>query len=326
MVEGRGHVVRQAALKQGAELPLQVVVGPVDQDIIAVLLGHVGHQRVRHADGLVVVQRPVFALDQIHKIAVPAVLCLAQTAVKAAKAVHDLRGQLIPVIVPSCGIVALTDDQHPVRPVQHGIHRAGAALYIGAQRVQAVGPGPEPRSRDAAPAEHGKNHRCSAQRKAAQPLPRAVCQQAKHGQHPCLIVGGKITVVILEHQPLKVGKVVAVEDQGEQIQRRKAERKPKVRRKHPAAGRAFFRSQPRGGGNHGDGSNGHGTAAQQADAPGEERAAHGGHDLGKFLGTADAQQLLDAAHEDRAVAQPLAANAGGSVCRGGDGCRIAAPA
>ena len=112
----------------------------------------------------------------------------------------------------------------------------------------------------------------------------------------------------------------------EQIQRRKAERKPKVRRKHPAAGRAFFRSQPRSGGNHGDGGNGYGAAAQQADAPGKERAAHRGHDLGKFLGTADAQKLLDAADQHCAVAQPLTAHAGSGVRRGGDGCRIAAPA
>ena len=200
-------------------------------------------------------------------------------------------------------------------------------MHIGAQRVQAVGPGPEPGSRDAAPAEHGKDHRRStAQRKAAQPLPRAVCQQAEHRQHPRLIVGGKVTVVILEHQPLKVGKIVAVEDQVEQIQRRKAEREPKVRRKHPAAGRAFFGSQPRGCGHHRDSRHGNDAAAQQADAPGEERAAHGGHDLGKFLGTANAQQLLDAADQHRAVAQPLTADAGGGIRRGGDGCRIAAPA
>ena len=30
MVERRGHIVGQAALKQGAELPLQIVVGAVD--------------------------------------------------------------------------------------------------------------------------------------------------------------------------------------------------------------------------------------------------------------------------------------------------------
>ena len=77
---------------------------------------------------------------------------------------------------------------------------------------------------------------------------------------------------------------------------------------------------------HGDGQHRQGAASQQADPPGEEGIPHGRHDPGEFFVPADAQQLLDAAGEHRAVAQSRAAHAGRRVHRGGDGSRVAAPA
>ena len=105
----------------------------------------------------------------------------------------------------------------------------------------------------------------------------------------------------------------------EQIQRRKAERKPQMRGQHAAARCAPVGGQPCRGGDHD-------AAAQKADAPRKERAAHGGHDLRELFGAAHAQQLLYAADQYRAVAQALTADARGGVRRGGDSRRVAAPA
>ena len=112
----------------------------------------------------------------------------------------------------------------------------------------------------------------------------------------------------------------------EQIQRRKAERKPQMRGQHTAVRCAPVGGQPCRGGDHRNGSHSHDAAAQKADAPRKERAAHGGHDLRELFGAAHAQQLLYAADQYRAVAQALTADARGGVRRGGDSRRVAAPA
>ena len=94
----------------------------------------------------------------------------------------------------------------------------------------------------------------------------------------------------------------------EHIQRRKTERHGGIHRQHTAARRALFSAEPRGRRRHRNDKYRHKAAAQQADAPPCESVGHQVHDLGEFGLPADAKQLLNSAHQHRAVAHAAAAH------------------
>ena len=234
---------------------------------------------------------------------------------------HHRGVEFVVVVIPPRGIIALTDHQHTVVPIQRRVYGIGAVLHIGAHRVQPGKIVPESTGRHAAPHKH-RRHRTAHGQHSQPPQPRAAAfgggtpQHAQAGQHPAHIIRADVAIVILERQGFHLGKIIVIQKQMKQIKRGKGRRKGGKGYGHPAALPFLCTHKSRGVYQHQKRQHTH-TGAQKPHAALGECRRHQLHKLGKGFGAANAQKLLCTAHKNARIAYACAAhavfvNAGGS--------------